>query len=73
MRVLLLLLLALLAGCATSATELDPISWQCQQQIDANRNQPRLRDADNRPSPPLPIAPISENCQREMTRKGVSH
>ncbi len=43
MRTLLLLPLALLAACSTAPTELDPISYQCQQ-LDAYREQPALRD-----------------------------
>ncbi|WP_191863666.1 hypothetical protein [Stenotrophomonas sp. AS012628] len=75
MRTLLLLPLALLAACSTAPTELDPISYQCQQQLDAYREQPTLRnprDENGRYEPlPLPIAPISEACDRELKRKGV--
>ncbi len=58
MRTLLLLPLALLAACSTTPTELDPLSHACQQQLDAYR-------------PPLPIAPISDACDKELRRKGV--
>ncbi|WP_303637693.1 MULTISPECIES: hypothetical protein [Stenotrophomonas] len=70
MRILLLPALALLAACSTAATELDPISYTCQQQLDAYREQPALRDPRNA-RPPLPVAPISEACDKELQRKGV--
>lgn len=71
MRTLLLLPVALLAACSTAPTELDPISYQCQQQLDAYREQPALRDPKTGERPPLPIAPISDACDRELKRKGV--
>ncbi len=70
MRSLLLLPLALLAACSTAPTELDPISYQCQQQLDAYREQPALRDPKGQ-RPPLPVAPISDACDKELKRKGV--
>ncbi|MBN5161870.1 MULTISPECIES: hypothetical protein [unclassified Stenotrophomonas] len=72
MRTLLLLplALALLAACSTTPTELDPISYQCQQQLDAYREQPALRDPKGQ-RPPLPVAPISDACDKELQRKGV--
>ncbi|MBO2883622.1 hypothetical protein [Stenotrophomonas maltophilia] len=69
MRTLLLLPLALLAACSTAPTELDPISYQCQQQLDAYREQPALRDPKTGERPPLPIAPISDACDRELQRR----
>lgn len=71
MRTLLLLPLSLLAACSTTPTELDPISYQCQQQLDAYREQPALRDPKTGERPPLPIAEISDACDRELKRKGV--
>ncbi|WP_340572475.1 hypothetical protein [Stenotrophomonas sp. G106K1] len=70
MRILLLLPLALLAACSTTPTELDPLSHACQQQLDAYREQPALRNPRNE-RPPLPIAPISDACDKELRRKGV--
>lgn len=69
MRVLLLLPLALLAACASTPTELEAISWQCQHQLDANRAQPRTRDGA---APPPSMAPVSDACRRELESKGVS-
>jgi hypothetical protein len=68
MRTLLLLPLALLAACSTTPTELDPISYQCQQQLDAYREQPALRDPKGQ-RPPLPVAPISDACDRNSSAR----
>ncbi|WMJ67619.1 hypothetical protein [Stenotrophomonas sp. 24(2023)] len=70
MRILLLLPLALLSACASTPTELEAISWQCQQQLDASRAQPRTRDGS---LPPHALAPISDTCRKELESKGVSH
>jgi len=70
MRTLLLLPLALLAACSTTPTELDPLSHACQQQRDPSREQ-RARRTPRKGRPPLPIAPISDACDKELRRKGV--
>lgn len=56
-----------LTACSSMDTVHDPLSWHCQQQVDAAREQPALRDrkGDRRP---LPIVPISDDCEREMRR-----
>ncbi|MNK17395.1 hypothetical protein D3C87_355820 [compost metagenome] len=57
----------LLTACSSMDTVQDPLSWHCQHQLDAAREQPAPRDrrADR---PPVPIAPISADCEREMRR-----
>ncbi|AWH52056.1 hypothetical protein C1924_02060 [Stenotrophomonas sp. ESTM1D_MKCIP4_1] len=70
MRLLCLLPLTLLTACVSSPTELDPLSYQCQQQLDAYREQPALRDSRDGPLP-LPIAPVSAECRKELSSKGV--
>lgn len=57
----------LLAACSSMETVQDPLSWHCQQQVDAAREQPALRDRKG-DRPPLPIAPVSDDCEREMRR-----
>ena len=70
MRTLLLLSpLALLAACSTAPTGLDPLSHACHQQLDAYREQPAPRDS-RAEQPPLPIAPISDACRRELEDRG---
>lgn len=71
MRLLYLMPLTLITACASTPTELEPISHQCQQQLDAYRDQPALRDSRGA-RPPLPIAPISDTWRQELSRKGNS-
>ena len=57
----------LLTACSSMETAQDPLSCHCQHQVDAAREQPALRDRKGE-RPPLPVAPISADCEREMRR-----
>lgn len=65
-------LLLLLSGCSTLPPGQDTLSYDCQRQWDAHREQPPLRDSrEHKDRPPIAIAPISDGCRREMGHRDL--